>query len=164
MVKNSILLSVFLAGFCIATSVTNVQSIVGVPLGSAEIVGLPENDGSSPDTVFLGVVKALRAGELTALYFHFETNYLKSLTGLAGVQDIPAEDIDSFRTVMLDPCLSNIVITAYSASCNGQCATVEAALQENFAGRTLLDDVKLTLKHDSSGWKIISYDDDNWDD
>ena len=163
MVKSFIILAFAFAGICFADSVTNVSALVGIPLGNAEIAQMPERDGSSPDTVFLGTVKALQTGDLLDLYFHFDANYLTSLTGYADLQDIPAEMLSSFSVTMQDANFSNIVITAYTTFVSNQYVLVNASLQENFSHRSLTESLKLSLQQNGSIWKIVSYDDNDWD-
>ncbi len=163
MVNLFLLLVVATVNICLADPVTNVSAIVGLPQGNAEISQFPQCDGSSPDTVFLGTIRALREGEFLDLCFHFETNYLFNVTGYANVQVIPASTVESFRTSMQDTGFSNIVITAYSISSSNQFIHIEASLQESFSQRSLTENLKLLLIQDASNWKITRYDDDDWD-
>lgn len=163
MVKSLILLALAFAEICFADPATNVSALVGIPLGNAEIAQMPECDGSSPDAVFLGTVKALQTGELLDLYFHFDANYLANLTGYTDLQDIPAEIVSSFSVTMQDANFSNIVITAYTSSVSNQCVLVNASLQENYCHRSLTENLKLSLQQNASTWKIVSYDDNDWD-
>lgn len=162
MVKHFVVLALASAGICLGDPLTNASALVGISLGSAQISQLPERDGSSPDTVFLGVVRALQTGELPDLYYHFQTNYLASITGYANLQDIPAETVSSFSMVMQDINFSNVIITAYSTSVSNQNVRINALLQENYSQRSLTEALKLALEQDDSTWKIVSYDDDDW--
>jgi len=148
---------------CVAEPLTNATALVGVHLTTNEIARLPSCDATSPDTVFLGTIKALRTGNLRELYYHFETNYLYSLTGHYDSQGIPAEAAASFQTVMGDTNFSNVVITSYSMATTNQVLRVSSSLQENYTSRTLNTPFVLTLRANANGWKVVSYDDDKWD-
>lgn len=147
-----------------ADQMTNALALVGIPLGNVEIAQLPQQDDSSPDTLFLGVARALAVGNIGDLYSHFDANYFTSLTGYACLQDIPATAVSSFEATMHDSNLSNIVIMAYSTSTSNQFLRIDAILQENFTSRSLTEPLELTIEQQSANWKIVSYDDDNWDD
>lgn len=164
MVKTLAFFWLTMVGVCIADPFTNAMSLVGVPLGFAQISALPVRDASSPDSVFLGIVRSLQTGEIVDLYYHFETNYLASITEYASYQSISVETASSFRTTMQDSSLSNIVIAAYSSSTSNQFIRINALLQENFSQRSIAEPLRLTLGQYSGNWKIVSYDDDNWDD
>ena len=148
---------------CVAEPLTNATALVGVQLTTNEIARLPSCDATSPDTVFLGTIKALRTGNLRELYYHFETNYLYSLTGYYDSQSIPSETTASFQTVMGDANFSNVVITAFSVATSNQVLKVSSLLQENYTSRTLNTPFVLTLRANANEWKIVSYDDDKWD-
>lgn len=148
---------------CFADPLTNVASLVGLPLTTNEITQLPSRDAASPDTVFLGTIRALRTGNLNDLFYHFETNYLFSLTGYYDPEDIPIEMSTSFQTVMCDAIFSNIVVIAYSVVPSNQFTRVSASLQENYSSRTLTEPITLALRQNTTEWKIIAYDDDKWD-
>lgn len=150
-------------GLCIAEPLTNAASLVGIPLGASEIFRLPSCDATSPDTVFLGTIKALQTGNLQHLYFHFETNYLFSLTGYSNSQGIPDETIASFQSSMSDANFSNMVITTYSLTTSNQFLRVASSLQEHYISRTITEPLTITLRQCTTGWKIVSYDDDKWD-
>lgn len=153
-----------IGGIAMADPMTNALALVGIPLGNAEIVQLPQQDDSSPDTLFLGMARALAVGDIGDLYSHFDSNYFSSLTGYACLQDIPATVASSFEATMHDSNLSNIIITAYSTSTSNQFLRIDAVLQENFTNRSLTEPLKLTIEQQSDNWKIVSYDDDTWDD
>ena len=164
MVKKIVVLATMLVtvvGF--AEPLTNATSLVGVTLTTNEISRLPSCSAVSPDTVFLGTVKALQTGDLRGLYYHFETNYMFSLIGYNTPSNVPAGMVSSFRSAMSDGSFSNIVIAAYSTSVSNQLVRVSATLQENFVGRTLTEPLTLTLRQYVNGWKIVVYDDDKWD-
>ncbi len=141
---------------------TNATALVGVPLSTNELARLPSCDASSPDTVFLGTVKALRSGNLRELYYHFETNYLFGLTGLCGTTNISEDVAASFGTVMNDSDFSNLVVVAYSTLSSNQQVSVSASLRENFTVRTMTEPLSLTLRREATGWKIVAFDDDKW--
>lgn len=162
MVKFIVLVVSFTSVTCLADPLTNVNSLVGVPLTTNEIIQLPSRDAASPDTVFLGTVRALRMGCLRDLFYHFETNYLFNVTGCYNQDDIPLETVLSFQAVMNDDNFSNVVITAYSTATSNQFVRVAASLQENHISRTFIEPLSLTLHQSSSGWKIVAYDDDKW--
>lgn len=163
MVREFILLMAFATAPCFADPLTNVASLVGTPLTTNEIVQLPSRDASSPDTVFLGTIRALRMGRLNDLYFHFETNYLFSLTGHYNSENIPSEIVSSFEAVMSDDNFSNVVVTAYSVLPSNQLVRVSASLQENYSSRALTEPLTLSLRQVATGWKIVAYDEDKWD-
>ena len=163
MVRIFFLLTSFTAATCFADPLTNVTPLVGMPLTRNEIVQLPSRDATSPDTVFLGAIRALRMGQLNDLYYHFETNYLFSLTGYYNLENIPMEMAASFQAAMCDINFSNIVVTSYSVMPSNQFTRVSASLQENYSSRTLTEPITLTLRQNTTGWKIIAYDDDKWD-
>lgn len=149
---------------CFADPSTNVVALVGIPLRTAEIVLLPQQDDSSPDTLFLGVVRALVTGEIRDLFSHFDANYFADLTGYADLQSIPSSTDSSFASTMQDSAVSNIVITAFSTSVSNQFVRIDASLQENFSQRSVVEPLQLTLEQNAGIWKIVSYDDDKWDD
>lgn len=163
MVKRVVLMTSLMSMVCVAEPLTNATALVGVQLTANEIARLPSCDATSPDTVFLGTIKALRKGNLRELYYHFETNYLYSLTGYYDLQNIPNATISSFQTVMTDTNFSNVVIVAYSMANSNQVLRVTSSLQENYLSRTLTEPLILNLKSFPIGWKIVSYDDDKWD-
>lgn len=163
MVKKVVLTILLMSTVCIADSLTNASALVGVQLTTNEIARLPSCDATSPDAVFLGTIKALRTGNLRELYYHFETNYLYSFAGCYDAQSVPAETASSFQTVMTDAAFSNVVITAYSMAASNQFLRVSSLLQENYSSRTLTNPFVLTLHLGANGWKIVSYDDDKWD-
>lgn len=163
MVKKVVLAISLMSTVCIAEPLTNASDLVGVQLTTNEIARLPSCDATSPDTVFLGTIKALRTGNLRELYYHFETNYLYSLTGYYDPQGIPAETTSSFQTVMIDTNFNNVVISAYAMTNSNQILRVMSSLQENYSSRTLTGSLILNLRSYANGWKIISYDDDKWD-
>ena len=163
MVKRVVLMTSLMSMVCVAEPLTNATALVGVQLTTNEIARLPSCDATSPDTVFLGTIKALRTGNLRELYYHFETNYLYSLTGYYDLQNIPNATISSFQTVMTDTNFSNVVIVAYSMANSNQVLRVTSSLQENYLSRTLTEPLILNLKSFPHGWKIVSYDDDKWD-
>ena len=163
MVRKLILMMAFATAPCFADQLTNVTSLVGMPLTTNEIVRLPSRDASSPDTVFLGAIRALRMGRLNDLYYHFETNYLFSLTGHYNSENIPPEMVSSFEAVMNDDNFSNMVVTAYSVLPSNQFVMVSASLQENYSSRALTEPIKLALRQVATGWKIVAYDEDKWD-
>ena len=144
----------------------NATSLVGVSLTTNAIAQLPSRDATSPDTVFLGVVRALRTGNLRDIYYHFETNYLFTIAGCYNVEDIPDESVSSFQTVMTDSNFSNIVIIAYSTTVSNRITRISATLKENYSCRTLIEPLVLSVQRNegSTNWKIVSYDDDKWDD
>ena len=164
MVKRIVLVTSLMSIVCVAEPLTNATALVGVQLTTNEIARLPSYDATSPDTVFLGTIKALRTGNLRELYYHFETNYLYSLTGQYDLQSIPDATISSFQTVMSDTNFSNVVISAYSTANSNQVLRVTSSLQENYLSRTLTEPLILNLRSYPNGWKIVSYDDDKWDD
>ena len=161
--KRVVLMTSLMSMVCVAEPLTNATALVGVQLTANEIARLPSCDATSPDTVFLGTIKALRKGNLRELYYHFETNYLYSLTGYYDLQNIPNATISSFQTVMTDTNFSNVVIVAYSMANSNQVLRVTSSLQENYLSRTLTEPLILNLKSFPIGWKIVSYDDDKWD-
>lgn len=163
MVKRVVLMTSLMSMVCVAEPLTNATALVGVQLTTNEIARLPSCDATSPDTVFLGTIKALRTGNLRELYYHFETNYLYSLTGYHDLQNIPNATISSFQTVMTDTNFSNVVIMAYSMANSNQVLRVTSSLQENYLSRTLTEPLILNLRSFPNGWKIVSYDDDKWD-
>ena len=164
MVKIVVFMASLTAVTCLAEPLTNATLLIGMSLTTNEIVRLPICDSTSPDTVFLGTVRALREGNLRNLYYHFETNYLFSLTGYHIHSNVPEETASSFHAVMSDAHLSNLVIVAYSVLSSNQFVRISASLQENYVNRTLSEPIALTLSQNQTGWKIISYDDDKWDD
>ncbi len=164
MVKRVVLTILLMSTACVAEPLTNVTALIGVQLTTNEIARLPSCDATSPDAVFLGTIKALRTGNLRELYYHFETNYLYSLTGYYNSQSVPTENATSFQTVMIDTNFSNLVITAYSMATSNQVLRVSSSLQENYTSRTLNTPFVLTLRVNANEWKIVSYDDDKWDD
>lgn len=149
---------------CIAEPLTNATSLIGASLTTNEVLRLPSCDASTPDTVFLGVVKALQSGNLRELYYHFDSNYLYGLTGYCNSLSVPAETLASFQSVMSDSNFSNVVIVAYATSTSNQFVRVSASLRENYTSRSVLEQFTLTLGNSTNGWKIISYDDDKWND
>lgn len=163
MVRRVVLMTSLMSMVCVAEPLTNATALVGVQLTTNEIARLPSCDATSPDTVFLGTIKALRTGNLRELYYHFETNYLYSLTGYYDLQNIPNATISSFQTVMIDTNFSNVVIVAYSMANSNQVLRVTSSLQENYLSRKLTELLILNLKSFPNGWKIVSYDDDKWD-
>ena len=102
-------------------------------------------------------------GNLQELCYHFDGDYISSLPLNFNPTNISEEVASSFREMMYKPDFSNLVVTAYSASPSNQYIRVSALLQENFSARTLTDPLTLTLRHYENGWKIVSYDDDKWD-
>lgn len=164
MVKYVMLALSFMSIVCMAEPLTNVAALVGVRLTDKEIARLPSCDSTSPDTVFLGTVKALRTGNLRELYYHFEANYLYSLTGLHDLKGVSEETASSFRSVMSDGSFSNIVIMAYSVTTSNHLLRVASSLRENYSCRTLENPFALTVRKTTSGWKVVSYDDDKWND
>ena len=164
MVKRIVHITSLMSIICVAEPLTNATDLVGVQLTANEITRLPSCDATSPDTVFLGTIKALRTGNLRELYYHFETNYLYSLTGHYDLQSIPDATISSFQTVMADTNFSNVVISVYSTANSNQVLRVTSSLQENYLSRTLTEPLILNLRSCPNGWKIVSYDDDKWDD
>ena len=163
MVKRVVLMASLMSIVCIADPLTNATALVGIQLTDNEIARLPSCDETSPDTVFLGTIKALRTGNLRELCYHFETNYLYPLTGYHDLQSIPDAIISSFQTVMTDANFSNVVIAAYSMVNSNQVLRVATSLQENYLNRTLTEPLILNLKLYPNGWKIVSYDEDKWD-
>lgn len=163
MVKIITLTVLLTTAVCIAEPLTNATSLVGVALTTNEVLRLPSCDASTPDTVFLGTVRALRTGNLRELYYHFEPNYLYGLTGHYNPSTVPAETVASFQSVMMDPNFSNIVIVAYATSTSNQFVRVTASLRENYTSRTLTEPLTLTLCNSTGGWKVVVYDDDKWD-
>lgn len=163
MVKEVVLMTSLMPIVCVAEPLTNVTALVGVQLTTNEIYRLPSCDATSPDTVFLGTLKALRTGNLRELYYHFETNYLYSLTGFHDLQSIPGAVISSFRTVMTDTNFCSVVIAAYSMANSNQVLRITSSLQENYLSRALIEPLILNLRSYPNGWKIVSYDDDKWD-
>ena len=151
---------------CFADPMTNATALVGASLTTNSIARLPSRDAATPDTVFLGVVRALRTGSLRDLYYHFETNYLFTIAGHYNVEDIPDESVSPFRTFMTDSNFSNIVIMAYSTTVSNQITRITATLKENYSSRTLIEPLVLNVRQNdgSTNWKIVSYDDDKWDD
>ncbi len=163
MVKRVVLIISLMTTVCVADPLTNATALVGVQLTTNEIARLPSCDATSPDTVFLGTIKALRTGNLRELYYHFETNYLYSLTGHYDSQGVSAEAAVSFQTVMADTNFSNVVIMSYSVATSNQVLKISSSLQENYTSRTLNTPFVLTLRANANGWKVVSYDDDKWD-
>ena len=100
MVKKNILCVLATTCVCFADPSTNVVALIGIPLRTAEIVLLPHQDDSSPDTLFLGVVRALVTGEIRDLFSHFDANYFADLTGYADLQSIPSSTDSSFASTM----------------------------------------------------------------
>ena len=147
---------------CIAEPLTNATSLIGVSMTTNEILRLPSCDASTPDTVFLGAVRALRTGNLRELYYHFDSYYLYGLTGYSNPLNVPSETVASFQSVMRDSNFSNVVIAAYSTSTSNQFIRVSASLRENYVSRTLLEQFTLTFRNCTNGWKIIAFDDDKW--
>jgi hypothetical protein len=141
---------------------TNAASLVGVPLTTNELLRLPPCDASTPDTVFLGTLRALQTGNLRELYFHFEPDYLHRLTGYRNPSEVSAEDEASFRALMSDTNFSHVVIAAYATSASNQFVRVAASVQENYTTRTLTENGTLTLCNGTNGWKIAVFDDDKW--
>ena len=163
MVKVIALIASLATTVCIAEPLTNATSLVGLSLTTNEVLRLPSCDASTPDTVFLGTVKALQMGNLRELYYHFEQNYLYGLTGHHDPSTVPEETVTSFQSVMMDSNFSNIVIAAYATSTSNQFVRVTASLRENYASRTLTEPLTLTLRNSTNGWKVVVYDDDKWD-
>ena len=163
MVKIVTLTALLTTAVGIAEPLTNATSLVGIALTANEVLRLPSCDASTPDTVFLGTVKALQTGNLRELYYHFEPNYLYGLTGYCNSLTVPAETVASFRSVMMDSNFSNIVITAYSISTSNQFVRITASLRENYTSRTLTEPLTLMLGNSTNGWKVVAYDDDKWD-
>ena len=168
MVKIIVLIALLTTAVCVAETLTNATSLVGVALTTNEVLRLPSCDASTPDTVFLGTVKALQTGNLRELYYYFEPNYLHSLTGHYNPSTVPSETVASFQSVMLDTNFSNIVIAAHATSTSNQVVRVAASLQENYTSRTLIEPLTLTLCNSTNGWKVVAYkvvayDDDKWD-
>jgi len=163
MVKVIMPIACLIFSFCVAEPMTNVTALIGVPLTTNEIARLPSRDAMLPDTVFLGVVKAMQTGNLRELCYHFDGDYLVSLPWSLNATNISEEIAASFHEMMVEPDFSNIVVTAYSASPSNQYMRVSASLQENFSARSLTDQLLMTLLHYDNGWKIVSYDDDKWD-
>lgn len=165
MVRIVIILMVLADMTCFADPLTNVTTLVGVPLTTNEIARIPPRDGASPDTVFLGVIRALQTGNLRDLYYHFETNYLFTIEGYYNVENVPAETVSSFRDIMNDSNFSNIVIMSFSTTVSNQVTRITATLKENFLSRTLLEPLAVSVRRnqESANWKIVSFDDDKWD-
>ena len=155
-----------ISAMCFADPMTNATALVGASLTTNMIARLPSRDADSPDTVFLGVVRALRTGSLRDLYFHFDTNYLFTIAGHHNVEDIPDETVSSFHAVMSDSNFSNIVIMSYSTATSNQITRISATLKETYSCRTLIEPLVLSVRQGegSAKWKIVSYDDDKWDD
>jgi len=166
MVRIVMATALLINAVCFADQITNVTSLVGASLSTNVIVQLPTRDAATPDTVFLGVVRALRTGNLRDLYYHFETNYLFTIAGQYNVENIPNEAVSSFRTAMADSNFSNIVIMSYSVMESNQITRITATLKENYTSRTLIEPLVLNVRPNqgSTNWKIVSYDDDKWDD
>lgn len=162
-VKIITLTTLLTTAVCLAEPLTNATSLVGVALTTNEVLRLPSCDASTPDTVFLGTIRALRTGNLRELYYHFESNYLYGLTGHYNPSTVSAETVASFQSVMMDPNFSNIVIVAYATSISNQFVRVTASLRENYTSRTLTEPLTLTLCNNTGGWKVVVYDDDKWD-
>ena len=162
MVKIILPIAILMASFCVAEPMTNATALIGVPLSTNEIARLPSCNATAPDTVFLGVVRSMLTGNLQELCYHFDGDYISSLPLNFNPTNISEEMASSFREMMYKPDFSNLVVTAYSASPSNQHVRVTASLRENFTARTLTEPLSLTLKQDSTGWKIISYDDDKW--
>ena len=161
---NTVALTAWLAAsVCLAGPLTNATALVGVPLTTNEIFRLPSCDASTPDTVFLGTIKALQTGNLRELYYHFEPDYLHGLTGYSNPSNVPAETAASFQSVMGDTNFSHIVIDAYATSTSDRFVRVAASLRENYTTRTLSEPMALTLCNGTNGWKIAVFDDDKRD-
>ena len=143
---------------------TNVSVCVGAQWPSNFLAAVSARDSSTPETVFLGVVRALNTANLRDLYFHFETNYLYRLVGVYQVNELTEEMVSSFRSVMSDPVPTNIVIVAYSQTETNNARRVSATIRECYPRRTMQESFVLTLQQQPAGWKVISYDDDKWDD
>lgn len=163
MVKVIGLIALFAATVCNAGPLTNATSLVGVTLTTNELLQLPSCDASTPDTVFLGTVRALQTGNLRELYYHFEPSYLYGLTGYDNPSNVPAEIVASFQYVMSDTNFSHIVIAAYSTLTSNQLVRVAASLQENYTTRTLTEPMTLTLCNSTNGWKVVGFDDEEWE-
>lgn len=58
--------------------------------------------------------------------------------------------------------LSAAVVVAYSTLSSNQQVRVSASLQENFTVRTMTEPLSLTLRREATGWKIVAFDDDKW--
>ncbi|MBR1837827.1 MAG: hypothetical protein IJ783_11150 [Kiritimatiellae bacterium] len=164
MVTRILLPVLCLAVVCRADTQTNVAAIVGAALDSAEIARFPDRDGSSPDTVFLGTIKALQTGSLANLYCHFETNYLQRCSGYSRWREIPADVSESFASAMQNSGVSNLVVTTYSSATSNRHVRIEATIQETFEQRTISENLILSLEEKTDGWKIVAFDGDNWDD
>ena len=163
MVKIVTLTSLLAAAVCTAEPLTNATSLVGVALTTDEVLRLPSCDASTPDTVFLGTVRALQTGSLRELYYHFDSEYLYGLTGHYNSSTVPVETVASFKSVMMDTNFSNVVISTYATSTSNQFVRVTASLRESYASRILTEPLTLTLSNGTNGWKVIVYDDDKWD-
>ena len=151
------------SGICLATPLTNVTEVMGRPLSTLEFSRIQSCCAETPDSVFLGTVKALQTGCLKDLYFHFETNYLYELTGYYNPSNIPETTVSSFHSVMADADFSNVVVVAYSTTVSNLQTRVEASLRECYANRIVTENLSFVLRYGTAGWKIIVYDDDNWD-
>ena len=163
MVTIVALTALFVASVCLAEPLTNATALVGIPLTTNEISRLPSCDASTPDTVFLGTLKALQTGNLRELYYHFEPDYLHGLTGYRNPSDVPAETAASFQSVMSDTNFSHIVIDTYATSTSDRFVRVAASLRENYTTRVLTEPMTLTLCNGTNGWKIAVFDDDKRD-
>lgn len=163
MVKIIELTVLLTATVCLAEPLTNATSLVGISLTTNELLQLPSCDASTPDTVFLGTVRALQTGNLRELYYHFEASYLHDLTGYSNPSNVPPETVASFQSVMSDTNFSHIVITEYSTSTSNQFVRVSSSLRENYTTRTLTEPMTLTLCNGTNGWKVVVFDDDKWD-
>ena len=58
----------------VTEATTNVSVCVGAQWPSNSLADVSARDSSTPETVFLGVVRALNTANLRDRYFHFETN------------------------------------------------------------------------------------------
>lgn len=158
MVRMMFVCAVVCVNCCMAYTYTNVTELVGNPLSSTEISRLPTRDSSTPDTVFLGTIRSLQQGDLTGLYYHFETNYLFEVTGFHALGQIPEALQASFRSVMVDGCFSNLTISAYSAVPTNQAVKISALIRENFSARIVNESLNLVVSKFGTRWEIISYE------
>lgn len=135
-------------------SITNVSSIVGVPLTPSVLSSIQARSLSSEDKVVLGNIKAMVAGRASDQAFYFSDELRTILVGTNDVDHLGCELENGFAEIATGGAFSNFVVVSTSRSLIGSKVKWDMAMQLRHSGALETNAFSLVLVATNSQWRV----------
>jgi len=144
---------VLIVGSACANQITNLESILMMPLTSNVLASLPTRDCSTQDTAFLGCMGSFFLGNANDVKFHFTDDLWYSATGLEPNVPISEFMASRFRDMMCDEVITNRVFTSFSRMTTNNVHVIDSVMIDSIGVRQATNNFRVVFVLTNGMWR-----------